>query len=122
MPGPNIPQSVLIRDLFIFQLKLWLDGLKDLVLAPISIGALVLDILAGRGLNGYRLYNVLRAGERFDRWLSLYSAAKAAPASAEGLFGASRAGDATLLGRLEEMTGSDHDEPGPAPESRSRNA
>jgi hypothetical protein len=40
--------------------------------------------------------------ERFDHWLSLYGDAERAASNADGLFGASRAGAATLLGRLEE--------------------
>jgi len=103
-PSPELPKSVLIRDLLIFQLKLWMDGLKDLVLAPISIGAGVLDILLGPKADGYRLYSVLRLGERYDLWLNLFGAAKVAEQSGEGLFGGSDPGDGTMLGKLEELS------------------
>ena len=42
-------------------------------------------------------------GERFDRWLSLFSAADKASAQDDGLFGAGRAGTPSLLGKLEEV-------------------
>ncbi|CAN5818715.1 hypothetical protein BH23GEM6_BH23GEM6_08560 [soil metagenome] len=102
--GPELSKGVLIRDLLIFQLKLWMDGVKDLVLAPVSVGAGVLDILLGPNASGYRLYSVLRLGERYDLWLNLFGAAKAAEVSGEGLFGGSEPGDGTMLGKLEELS------------------
>ena len=99
--GP-LPKHVLIRDLVILQLKLWMDGVKDIVLSPLSIGAGVLDILFGPATDGHRLYKVMALGERFDLWLNLYDATGRAEASGEGLFGGSRAGEDTLLGRMEK--------------------
>ncbi len=98
-----IPKNVLIRDLLILQLKLALDGFKDVILSPLAIGATVLDVLAGPQPEGYRLYRVLYWGEKFDLWLNLYSATGGAEASGEGLYGGSRAGDDTLIGRLEKL-------------------
>lgn len=99
----RLPKHVLIRDLIILQLKLWMDGVKDIVLSPLSIGAAILDVLAGPTSDGHRLYKVLGWGERFDLWLNLYGATGRAESSGEGLFGGSRAGDDTLLGRLEKV-------------------
>jgi hypothetical protein len=101
---PELPKRVLIRDLLIFQLKLWMDGLKDLLLSPLSVGAGVLDILLGPKPNGYRLYSVLRFGEKYDLWLNLFGAAREAERSGEGLFGGSEPGDGTLVGKLEELS------------------
>lgn len=101
-PKP-IPSSVLIRDLLILQLKLALDGFKDVMLSPLAIGATVLDVLAGPPPEGYRLYKVLYWGEKFDLWLNLYGATSGAESSGEGLYGGSRAGDNTLIGRLEKL-------------------
>jgi hypothetical protein len=96
-------KGVLIRDLLIFQLKLWLDGLKDVVLAPVSLFATALDLLLGPGKRGARLYSVLHIGERFDLWLNLFGASKAAGQSGEGLFAGSEPGDGSMLGALEEL-------------------
>ena len=98
----SLPKHVLIRDLVILQLKLWMDGVKDIVLSPLSIGAGVLDILFGPSPEGHRLYKVMALGERFDLWLNLFDATGRAETSGEGLFGGSRAGDDTLLGRVEK--------------------
>jgi hypothetical protein len=94
---------IVIRDLAIFQVKLALEGLKDIVVSQLSIGAAALDLLFPTARRGARFYSVMRYAERFDNWLSLYSAAEAAGDHEEGLFGASRAGSNSLLGRLEEM-------------------
>jgi hypothetical protein len=101
---------VLLRDLVIFQIKLVLDGVKDIVLAPVSIAAAVLDVVFPGHRPGRRFYAVISLGEKYDRWLNLFSAARVADAGRDGLFGASRAGSDSLLGRLEEIS-LGHEEP-----------
>ena len=98
-------KTVLIRDAAIFMLKLWVDGLKDIALSVAAVGALVVDLFGRRRSDRYLFYKVVRAGERFDMWLNLYGAAEEGANSEEGLFAASRAGDKTFLGKLEELTG-----------------
>lgn len=96
-------RSALFRDLMVFLVKLWMDGIKDVVLTPVSIVAAAVDFFFRTRL----FYRVLRVGERFDLWLNLFGASRTAGMERDGLFGASRAGDATLLGRLEQMAGGD---------------
>ena len=64
-------RGVTFRDFAIFQLKLILDGFKDIVVFNLSIGAMLLDFLSGRGKRPRVFYSVLRASERFDAWLNL---------------------------------------------------
>jgi hypothetical protein len=71
----EVPRSLLIRDLLVFNLKLWMDGLKDILLAPLSVGAGIMDIMSGNRGPGARFYSIVRLGERFDLWLNLYGAA-----------------------------------------------
>lgn len=106
--------AVVLRDLAVFQLKLFLDGLMDLVMMPISIGAAALDLIAPTGTKGRRFYAVMTMAEKVDRWLNLYSASRVANREAEGLFGATRAGADSLLGHLEKMVlgQEDAEEPG----------
>jgi hypothetical protein len=103
---------VVIRDLMIFQLKLAMDGVKDIIFMPLSIVAAVLDLFFPGRRFGHRFYAVLRLGEKFDSWLNLFGAARNADAASGGLFGASRAGSPTMLGRLEAMS-LGHEEPEP---------
>ena len=108
-------RSILARDAIIFMLKLWLDGLKDIALTGCAVGAVTIDVLFRRRANDYLFYRVVRAGERFDLWLNLYGAAEAGSQSEEGLFGASRSGDDTFLGKLEKLTGGERSARKPRP-------
>jgi hypothetical protein len=63
----------LIRDVLFLQPKLVLEGLKDLLLGPISLVAALLDlILAGRPGRKRLFYGVLRLARGFESWLNLY--------------------------------------------------
>jgi hypothetical protein len=92
---------VLLRDLGVFQLKLLLDGVKGFAVANLALAAAAIDLLTKHP--GRLFYRVLSLAERLDLWLNLYGAAQRAPASGDGLFGASRAGAKTMLGKLEQM-------------------
>jgi hypothetical protein len=98
-------RGVTIRDFAIFQLKLALDGLKDLVVFNVSIAAVLIDFISGRGRRPRLFYSVVRMSERFDAWLNIYGAARQVDEGAtdDGFFGASKAGSDSLLGRLEQM-------------------
>ena len=67
-------RQVTMRDFLVFQMKLALDGLKDVVVFQVSIVAMVVDFLSGRGKRPRWFYSVMRVSERFDRWLDLHGA------------------------------------------------
>lgn len=69
----------LIRDAATFQLKLFVDGLRDLLLVPLSIGAAVLDLLGVGPRAGRHFYDLLRFGHRTERWIDLFGAARREP-------------------------------------------
>ena len=58
----------LIRDVLVFQIRLGLDALRDLLLSPISIVAGLADLLLG----GTRFYSVLAAGRQTETWIHLF--------------------------------------------------
>lgn len=97
--------GVTFRDFLIFQLKLFLDGVKDLVVFNLSIGAMVLDVIAGRGRRPRLFYSVVRMSEKWDLWLNLHSAMDRLEEGedSDGLFGASEAGSDSLLGQIEKL-------------------
>ena len=106
LPEIRAQRGVVIRDFAIFQVKLLIDGVKDVVLSALSIGALVLDLIAGGGSRPRMFYKVLAFSERFDLWLNLSGAVdrmERGELDEEGLFGASEAGSDSLLGKVEEM-------------------
>jgi hypothetical protein len=95
----SVSRWVILRDLFLFQLKLFLDGLIDVTLSPLSIAVAAVEILFGGERRGRLFYSILRLGERADLWLNLYGASRRA--DADGLLGGSEAGSDSLLGELE---------------------
>lgn len=107
-------RSVTLRDFVIFQLKLALDGLADFVVFNVSIVAIVLDIISGRGRRPRLFYSVVRVSERFDAWLNLHGVAERLDevGSEDGFFGASEAGSDSLIGEIERLVrGTDETEP-----------
>lgn len=98
-------RRVTFRDFLVFQLKLWLDGFKDVTVIALSSGAMFLDFIAGRGRRPRMFYSVVRASEGFDRWLNLHAAVERMERGEDhdGLFGASEAGSDSLLGQIEQL-------------------
>lgn len=98
-------RGVTVRDFMIFQLKLFLDGIKDFAAIWLSLLAIILDFIAGRGKRPRLFYSVVRASERWDRWINLHSVIERMDESEtdDGLFGASEAGDETFVGKIEQL-------------------
>lgn len=67
----------LIRDVLVFQGKLLVDGLRDLVLLPVSLIVGIVSIIGkGRGSPpGKEFYDLLHAARRSERWINLFGAA-----------------------------------------------
>ena len=74
-------RGAILRDLVVFQVKLAMDGTKDVVLSPVSLFAALVDFVFPGQAPGHRFYWILACGERFDRWLCLFSAADKASLS-----------------------------------------
>ena len=68
----NQEQKVVLRDAAIFAFKLWLDGIKDVVLAFLGLGAAAVDVLAGKPRSGYRFHKVMKLGQRVDAAIDVY--------------------------------------------------
>jgi hypothetical protein len=100
-------RKVVVRDFVIFQVKLALDGFKDMVVFGLSIGAIALDFIAGRGKRPRLFYSVVRVSERWDMWLNLHAAARKLEEGEgegeDGFFGVSEAGSDTLIGQIEQL-------------------
>lgn len=99
----STPRRVIVRDLIIFQVKILLDGLKDLVLWQISLVAAIIDILVGGRSRGRIFYGMMRGCERFDLWLNLYSAADHAKRTDGGLLQERVRGADSLLSFIQKL-------------------
>lgn len=71
MSGPRFP---VFRDVVVFQVKLLVDGLRDLLLSPVSIFAALVDLLVPGDDGGRRFYAVVRFGRRTEQWINLFGA------------------------------------------------
>ena len=102
-------RGVTLRDFAIFQVKLFLDGLKDVAAFWLAMVAITLDFIAGRGRRPRLFYSVVRASERFDKWINLHSVIQRMDESGtqDGLFGGSDAGDDSLIGQIEQPSRSE---------------
>jgi len=98
-------RGVTFRDFLIFQTKLVLDGAKDVTVFWISLGAMLLDVIAGKGRRPRLFYSVMRMSEKWDLWLNLHSVVERLDEeeTEDGLFGASEAGSDNLLGQIEQL-------------------
>lgn len=65
-------RGVTLRDFVVFQLKLMLDGLRDMVVISCSIVAIIIDLASGRWHRPRLFYVVVRFSQRFEDWLRLH--------------------------------------------------
>ncbi|MDX1516235.1 MAG: hypothetical protein R3288_05315 [Woeseiaceae bacterium] len=70
----------LIRDAAVFQVKLIVDGFRDLVLVPTSFVAALISLFSGRdGKPGPHFYRLLGLGKQSERWIDLFAAYRHSP-------------------------------------------
>lgn len=63
----------LVRDVIVFQFKLALDGLRDLLLSPVSIMLALIGIVFEPKDPGKHFYRLLSFGRQTDRWINLFN-------------------------------------------------
>ena len=89
----------LMRDVGVFQLKLFLDGLRDAVFVPLSLIVAGLDLLGLGPRAGRQFYLLLKFGRRTEYWINLFGAAR----QAEALTSPPQPGVDVLVDRLERL-------------------
>jgi len=63
-----------LRDFAVFQLKMFLDNVRDLVLMPVALAAALIDLVLKGEREGARFYKVLRWGWHSEKVIDVYSA------------------------------------------------
>jgi hypothetical protein len=73
--APKACTGNLIRDAAVLQVKLVVDGLRDLLLVPASIIAAIMSAIDGHnGKPGTQFYDLLEIGKRSESWIDLFGA------------------------------------------------
>ncbi len=96
MPSPERRQ--VLRDAAVFQLKVLLDALRDLVLSPLSLVAALVDVIRPGTEPPSLFYAVLRLGRRSEDYIDLWSAGRRGEAVNESLPPAAMNADELLNG------------------------
>lgn len=68
-------RMTLIRDVAVFQVKVIADGLRDLLLVPISLISGLISLIGSGSKVGPEFYELLRLGRRSEKWINLFGAA-----------------------------------------------
>lgn len=80
-PPPSTPTRAnrddrwrFLRDVLVFQLKLFLDNVRDFALMPVSLVAAAIDLVVRGDREGALFYKVLKWGSHSERVIDVYSA------------------------------------------------
>ena len=77
----NGDRWALIRDIAVLQVKLLVDGARDVLLVPISMVAGIISLVRANHGTDNEFYELLRLGKRSERMINLFGAAERLPAS-----------------------------------------
>jgi hypothetical protein len=83
-PGQEVNSGAarwrLLRDLGVLQVKLVVDGLRDIILVPASLVAGIISIASSTdGKPGLQFYHLLAWGRQSEVWINLFGAVKNSP-------------------------------------------
>ena len=79
-----LDSRTLIRDVAVFQFKLIVDGLRDVVLVPASFIAGLVSLVSSKdGVPGSQFYQLLGVGKQSEHWINLFGALENAPPDME---------------------------------------
>ena len=121
-PAENeTPHWTLIRDLGVLQVKLLVDGFRDLVLLPASIIAAIVSISRSEnGKPGPEFYKLLAAGKQSEHFINLFGALRNAPAGIdpEDITGGAEMDD--IVSRVETFVVDEYKRGGVTAQAKSR--
>ncbi len=100
---------VLLRDIAVLQVKLIVDGFRDVLLVPASLVAGLISLVSSEdGRPGQQFYRVLGVGKQSERWIDLFGALRNAPPDLESAPAFPDSGMDDLVSRLENYVVEEH--------------
>ena len=70
------PRTELVRDTIVLQLKLIVDGIRDLALMPLCLFATLFGLIVHRERPGRYTYRILSYGRLSEKWIGLFDDAE----------------------------------------------
>lgn len=111
----------LVRDIGVFQAKLLVDGLRDLLLVPASLTVGLISLLSSSGDKpGPYFYQLLDLGKQSEHWINLFGALRNAPADLRQVDPFPNADMDELVGRLETFMVEEHKRGGITAQAKNR--
>jgi len=111
----------LVRDIGVLQVKLIVDGLRDLLLVPASLIAGLVSLLSGSGDKpSHHFYQLLDLGKQSEQWINLFGALNNAPADVRQVEPFPDADMDELVGRLETFMVDEHKRGGITAQAKDR--
>jgi hypothetical protein len=111
----------LIRDIAVLQVKLVVDGLRDLILVPASLIAGIVSLVSSvDGRPGDQFYQLLGMGKESEHWINLFGALRNAPPDLQPLQEFPDADMDDLVGRLETFVVDEHRKGGITAQAKAR--
>jgi hypothetical protein len=124
--NPETPRDqpdrwTLIRDLFVFQAKLVVDGIRDLLLVPASLVAGIWSLVGGeQGRPGPQFYQLISLGKRSESWIDLFSADENAPEGIRREHEFAHSNMDELVGRFESFVVEEYERGGVTAQAKAR--
>jgi hypothetical protein len=78
----TVERWTLLRDIGVLQIKLVVDGIRDLILVPASLAVGIYSLFSGKnGRPGAQFYELLSWGKDSEIWINLFGAVENSPES-----------------------------------------
>ena len=120
-PQDTSKRWTLIRDIAVFQGKLLVDGLRDLILVPASLVAGIMSLASGSHSEpGTQFYRLLSLGKNSEHWINLFGALRNAPPDLEQFEPFPEADIDDIVGRVEAFVVNEHKQGGMTAQARER--
>lgn len=111
----------LVRDVAVLQVKLLVDGLRDLLLVPASLVAGLISLFSNEnGRPAPYFYQLLDLGKQTEHWINLFGALRNAPADLGQVEAFPDADMDELVGRLETFMKDEHKRGGLTAQAKDR--
>jgi hypothetical protein len=120
-PNYAAERLVVVRDIAVLQVKLVVDGLRDLLLVPASLIAGLMSLLSTeKGGPGPYFYQLLDFGKQSEHWINLFGALRNAPPDLKQVETFPAADMDDLVGRIEKFMVEEHRRGGITAQAKTR--